>query len=316
MTKRCFVIMPFSTTTKKHTEEYWTNFFTQFIKPSVEKYGYSCIRSQAQPSNIINEIITELLDAGLVLAVLTDFNANVWYELGIRHARRRGTIMIIEATQKLSFDISHYGVIRYQDNIAGTQNFGEELEKFIEKLETTQSPDNPVLEYMSLMTEKEYQQSLKEMETRYNTKLESIAKTILGEIQKGRNKDFDLSDRKGKSVLWVDDYPSNNEYIIDLYRVLGVEFDLAINTDQAIDFLSKKKYDLIISDMGRGDEPDAGLKMLREIKKHLSIMPPIVFFASPSALSKFGNSVLKEGAILTTSYVGQLVELIEKMLYS
>ncbi len=32
----CFVIMPFSQSSKKHTEEYWTNHFNSFLKPTIE----------------------------------------------------------------------------------------------------------------------------------------------------------------------------------------------------------------------------------------------------------------------------------------
>jgi len=96
MIKQAFVIMPFSETNSKHNSEYWRDFFENFVKPTVEKFGYSCRRSSAQPANIVKDILTELLNTDLVIAVLTDFNANVWYELGVRHSIRRGTIMIIE----------------------------------------------------------------------------------------------------------------------------------------------------------------------------------------------------------------------------
>jgi hypothetical protein len=61
--KHCFVIMPFSTTgdKHKHTTEYWDNFFSNFIKPAVEKLGYTCKRSSAQPGNIMKAIVNELV---------------------------------------------------------------------------------------------------------------------------------------------------------------------------------------------------------------------------------------------------------------
>src|SRR5947208_9142896 len=114
MAKRCFVIMPFSETSAKHTEAYWTDFFTKFLKPQFEKLGYTCVRSQAQPANIITDLLGELFGADIVLAVLTDYNANVWYELGIRHVLRKGTIMIMEKAQPVPFDIKHHGVLQYE----------------------------------------------------------------------------------------------------------------------------------------------------------------------------------------------------------
>jgi hypothetical protein len=80
MAKRGFIIMPFSETSERHTEAYWTTLFTAFLKPRIEALGYTCLRSQAQPSNIIKDLLRELFEADLVVSVLTDFNANVWYE--------------------------------------------------------------------------------------------------------------------------------------------------------------------------------------------------------------------------------------------
>jgi hypothetical protein len=135
--KRCFVIMPFSKTTNDHTEEYWTEFFHQFIKPTVDNLGYECIKSTARPKNIIKSILEELVSADIVVAVLTDNNPNVWYALGTRHALRSGTIMVIEEGQKIPFDISQYGVIVYTDKIAKRAQFEKNLEAFIEDIETT-----------------------------------------------------------------------------------------------------------------------------------------------------------------------------------
>lgn len=42
------------------------------------------------------------------------------------------------------------------------------------------------------------------------------------------------SEKSENRVLWVDDYPANNKAIIDVYRRQGVEFDLALDTVQAL----------------------------------------------------------------------------------
>ena len=311
MTKHCFVIMPFSKTTGEHTEKYWTDFFDKFIKPSIEKFGYSCRRSQAQPSNIIKDILTELLDADLVLAVLTDFNANVWYELGIRHARRRGTIMIIEEGQELPFDIGQYGVIRYIDTITGGTDFEREIKRFIREIENSQSADSPVMEFQGSVTEVDYRQMAQDLETKYNVKLEKIVE-LLHNIQKDIVRG-EKPEEKSR-VLWVDDHPSNNEAIIDFYRAQGVEFDLALNTEQALEFMGKREYNLIISDIGRGSERDAGIRMLREIKRHFSAVPPVFFYSSTAAVKQFGEVAEKEGALLATDYTRGLIQKITELL--
>ncbi len=80
-------------------------------------------------------------------------------------------------------------------------------------------------------------------------------------------------------VLWVDDFPSNNKTIMDIYRHQGIEFDLALDTVQALDFLKKNNYHLIISDISRGSEKDAGIRMIQNIKK-IGITTPIFIYAS------------------------------------
>lgn len=310
MTKRCFVIMPFSETTEKHTASYWDNFFSKFVKLSIEKLGYSCSRSKAQPSNIIKDILKELVDADLVLAVLTDFNTNVWYELGTRHALRKGTIMIIEGGHELPFDISQYGVIKYEDTILGASDFEEKLQSFIQKIEIDKPADSPAMEFLRSHTRNDYQQRIEDMEIHYRSKLDKIVQ-LLQKLQEDHEITEPSKEKKPKlfkrKVLWVDDCPSNNEAIIDLYRQQGVEFDIALNTSQALDYLSNEEYTLVISDIGRVLEPDAGVRMIREIKRHFGSPPPILIFSSRQAIGVFGKNAKDEGASLITSSTRNLV---------
>jgi hypothetical protein len=146
--KHCFVIMPFSKTKGKHTAKYWDDFFFNFIKPAVEKLGYTCKRSSAQPGNIMKAIVNDLVNSDVVLAVLTDYNANVMYELGTRHSLKHGTIMMLERGQKIPSDFADYGVIRYDDKIAGVPKFQEDLRQAIQKIESD-GPDSPVQDFVT-----------------------------------------------------------------------------------------------------------------------------------------------------------------------
>jgi hypothetical protein len=147
--KYCFVIMPFSETgakRAKHTTAYWDNFFFGFIKPAAERLGYTCKRSSAQPGNIMKAIVNELVTSDVVLAVLTDYNPNVLYELGTRHSLKHGTIMMLESGQDIPFDIKQYGVIYYDDKASGVPKFEENLRNAIQKIESN-GPDSPVLDF-------------------------------------------------------------------------------------------------------------------------------------------------------------------------
>jgi tetratricopeptide (TPR) repeat protein len=146
--KECFVIMPISATAE-HDEKHWTNLY-EVIERALEKLDYDCVRSEAGPKPIIDGIIKDIFEKDLVIAVLTDHNANVWYELGIRHTLRNGTIMIIEEGQDLPFDIRAYGVIFHPSDLFATQKKLEnEIPKFLNKMEEGIHDDNPVQNYFS-----------------------------------------------------------------------------------------------------------------------------------------------------------------------
>ncbi len=78
--------MPFSAT-KKCTSEEWTEIFENVHSPAIaeSRLGYECKRSSIRPGAFIKDILTQLNEADIVLADLTDMNPNVFYELGVRH---------------------------------------------------------------------------------------------------------------------------------------------------------------------------------------------------------------------------------------
>src|SRR5208283_4208247 len=112
--KQCFVIMPFSQTSEKHTEQYWTEHFEDFLKPVIEECPQiEAHRSEPIQGDIIRQIITNLIVAPIVVADLTDHNPNVFWELGIRQSFKNGTITIAQEGTKLPFDISSKGTLFY-----------------------------------------------------------------------------------------------------------------------------------------------------------------------------------------------------------
>ena len=112
--ERCFVIMPFSKTTDKHTKDYWTKHFKTFLKPLVEENPeLEAHRSQPLRGDIIRQIITDLALCRVVIVDLTDQNPNVYWELGVRQSFKHGTVTIAEAGTPLPFDIGGKGTLYY-----------------------------------------------------------------------------------------------------------------------------------------------------------------------------------------------------------
>jgi hypothetical protein len=64
--------------------------YPSIVAPAAEACGYDTIRADqiAKPGIITSQVIQHLLDDPLVVADLTGWNPNVFYELAIRHAIR------------------------------------------------------------------------------------------------------------------------------------------------------------------------------------------------------------------------------------
>lgn len=123
----------------------------------------------------------------------------------------------------------------------------------------------------------------------------------------------DVYNLKGKTVLWVDDFPENNEYPKRMLEQAGIKFYLALDTQSAVKILQKQKLDLIISDMGRGDNHSAGIDLLKELKR-LKIDTPTIIYASKQAIDTYGKEALKLGAIAVTTGVTRVLNVVQKVL--
>ncbi len=146
----CFVAMPIRP--KEHPDHaHFRDLYEHFIRAPISALGYDVVRSdEIQKSGAITrEVINHLANSALVIADLTDLNANVFYELGVRHALLgHGTIMIIDTsrTPTIPFDIHAYRVIPFEPTMSGLGQLQSKLAAFVTVArETPQAArDNPV----------------------------------------------------------------------------------------------------------------------------------------------------------------------------
>lgn len=184
--------------------------FFEMIKTIMEKNQYKCIRSEVGPYKLFSNIVKNLENSDIVIAVLTDYNANVWYELGIRHTLRAGTIMLLEEGQKIPFDISDFGIVFYKDFIGLEHRIEKTIKEYLEKLDDS-SIDSPVI---ITLNNKIYSNVEKNVEKKLEDMQQLIWKMV-EELPKA-NKTIESKKVKLNRILWVDDYPSNNETVMSL----------------------------------------------------------------------------------------------------
>jgi CheY-like chemotaxis protein len=67
--------------------------------------------------------------------------------------------------------------------------------------------------------------------------------------------------------LWVDDHPENNFNEQAMFRQLRVTTQTDGSTKEALEILKSRHFDLVISDVSRGEKATAGLEFLGQFRK-------------------------------------------------
>lgn len=117
MRPHAFVIMPFGK--KKGGDGSLFDFnaiYTQLIKPTLIMAGFEPFRADEETTSgdILTDMFQELLLADLCIVDMSIDNANVFYELGIRHAfRKRGIVHIQAGRAYMPFDVFNVRTIPY-----------------------------------------------------------------------------------------------------------------------------------------------------------------------------------------------------------
>lgn len=109
------------------------------------------------------------------------------------------------------------------------------------------------------------------------------------------------------TILWVDDVPNNNAGESQLLGAAGCRIDLALSTSEAIRKLSANRYSIVITDIGREDNPIAGLELLEWIQNREISIPTIVYCSSRGAAT-YGTDSIEKGAALCTAGVVSLLD--------
>ena len=137
--------------------------YQALIKPVVESKNITCIRADEilHSGSIDLQMYQQLLSADIVIADLSTANVNAFYELGIRHALKpRTTIIMSEALLGYPFDVNHIVINRYThlgDSIDYFEvlRFQKLLGDTIDTVINTQSPDKVLTVTTDSLSEQE-----------------------------------------------------------------------------------------------------------------------------------------------------------------
>jgi hypothetical protein len=148
-----FMVMPFGTkkidSAKRGVppEVDFNALWANVHQPVLKELGYRAVRADADlGALIINEMVQRLAIADLIVADISLPNANVYYEIGVRHAARRdGCVLVAAAWATPVFDLAQMRRLPYPlaDGTCGVETTGqarEALRAGLEDLIPGQSP--------------------------------------------------------------------------------------------------------------------------------------------------------------------------------
>ena len=159
--KKCFVLMGFGQKVDYKTKRTLDLDKTyKIIRAAVVEAGLECVRADdIVHSGVIDTPMYEnLLRADVAIADLSTSNENAIYELGVRHALRpRTTIIIAEKEFKFPFDLGHVVVRPYEHLGTGidfeeAERLKQELVKAITTIVKSDEVDSPVYTFLHGLT--------------------------------------------------------------------------------------------------------------------------------------------------------------------
>nr|WP_242032926.1 response regulator [Oscillatoria sp. FACHB-1406] len=110
------------------------------------------------------------------------------------------------------------------------------------------------------------------------------------------------------SILWVNDRPQCNINERRSLEALGIYLVLATSTEEALERVQKQHFDVIISDMRRPGDAEAGYTLLDKLRAIANHTPYIIYAGarSPEQLEE----ARKRGAIAATSRPNELFKIV------
>ena len=131
--RNVFLVMPFA-------DEY-KGFYNQIFN-TVDSLGMNCRRADDifRPNVVMTSILEEIDKSRIVIADLTGKNPNVYFEVGIAHARKRNVIFLTKNENDISRNLKIMGFITYIDSMQGAVDLKKALVKAIIDVRYKNSP--------------------------------------------------------------------------------------------------------------------------------------------------------------------------------
>lgn len=179
--RSAFVISPIGgdgSATREHADDV----FDYIIKPAMDQCGIRCRRADHmnEPGKLTEQMFREISSSDVCVALLTERNPNVYYELALAQAWNRPVIILIEREEELPFDIRDLRCMAYD---LKPRNLFDKVHV------------NQLVAHLK---------TLEQMNWTIRSPFQFIPQTISGTGDDGAPEYFERYSRFGSSDVWVD----------------------------------------------------------------------------------------------------------------
>lgn len=239
---RVFVIRPFNLKKDKDGNEInFEEIHNKLIQPAIDfcKLQGHTTGEIIESGNIREDMFQLILEADLVICDITIHNANVFYELGIRHSLRKKRTILIKgrgAGDSTIFDIQTDRYFSYE--VANPAGALQDLVKTIEEtLDSDRDTDSPIFKLLPSLSEVDpasvqllHNDFREEVDRAYAAKSKGWLR-LLSEEVKGKRFQWQGLKYVGKAQLKLEDYQAAK----DSYEVVRKIYpnDAEANSDLA-----------------------------------------------------------------------------------
>ena len=140
--KKCFIVCAIGEENSSIRENS-DKLFEFLLSPICNELGFECIRAdkEANTNSITSDILNHLKNDDLVIADLSEYNPNVFYEVGFRKALGLPIIHIKNKSTTLPFDVHDVRAIDFSFDVSDTESAKRRIISTIQSLNFESMPN-------------------------------------------------------------------------------------------------------------------------------------------------------------------------------
>lgn len=236
----CFIIMPISDP-PGYAPGHFRRVYEDILRVSCEKAGYNAIRADdVKQTNLIHiDILLKVINSPMAICDLSNTNPNVLFELGIRQAFDKPTVLIQEVGTPKIFDISPLRYYEYRKELL-YREVKEDQEYISQALKATEEAahdSNNINSFISLLSLSN-PATLREVKDDNTVKMFRILMSEMNDLRNDVKRDLSKATTTNKQQSLGEDkqdnYDPEYDILVQLYNSFLESFKKGLPSDSII----------------------------------------------------------------------------------